>query len=123
MKWATSNIEFYCTRSFKKSCCWGLSDHEAFKVFIAGFINLAVYTDIAVNHVLITSIALNSILTAFAFWNVPNSNIYFGNALISDFTTISTLPLILTILNSFHKTNVAIKDNALVSKKKYYSQW
>ena len=41
----------------------------------AGFIYFAANRDNAVNHILITSIVLNSILTAFDFVNVPNSDI------------------------------------------------
>ena len=42
---------------------------------IAEFIYFAANRDNAVNHILITSIVLNSILTAFDFVNVPNSDI------------------------------------------------
>ena len=41
----------------------------------AGFIYFAANRDNAVNHILITGIVLNSILTAFDFVNVPNSDI------------------------------------------------
>ena len=44
-------------------------------ITIAGFIYFAANRDNAVNHILITSIVLNSILTAFDFVNVPNSDI------------------------------------------------
>ena len=42
---------------------------------LAGFIYFAANRDNAVNHILITGIVLNSILTAFDFVNVPNSDI------------------------------------------------
>ena len=42
---------------------------------IAEFIYFAANRDNAVNHILITGIVLNSILTAFDFVNVPNSDI------------------------------------------------
>ena len=51
-----------------------------FKGVIAGFIYLVANT----------GIVLNSILTASEFWNVPNSNIYFGNAIISEMSLIPT---------------------------------
>ena len=63
---------------------------------IAQFIYFAANTDIAVNYVLINSIVVNSILTAFYFGNVPNTDIYISNAIDSDLTKISTLPLIPT---------------------------
>ena len=45
------------------------------KMTVAEFIYFAANRDNAVNHILITSIVLNSILTAFDFVNVPNSDI------------------------------------------------
>ena len=44
-------------------------------MILAGFIYFAANRDNAVNHILITGIVLNSILTAFDFVNVPNSDI------------------------------------------------
>ena len=60
---------------------------------VAGFIYFATNTDIAVNYVLINSIVVNSILTAFDFGDVPNSDIHFGIDVISDFHKISAFPL------------------------------
>ena len=51
---------------------------------VAQFIYFVAISGIAVNYVLFNSIVLNSILTACNFGNVPNSDIYFGNALITD---------------------------------------
>ena len=45
------------------------------KEILAEFIYFAANRDNAVNHILITGIVLNSILTAFDFVNVPNSDI------------------------------------------------
>ena len=67
-------------------------------MIIAQFIYFVAISGIVVNYVLFNSIVLNSILTAFEFLNVPNSDIYFCNALNSDFTKISTFPLIPTFL-------------------------
>ena len=47
----------------------------SYKDTIAEFIYFAANRDNAVNHILITGIVLNSILTAFDFVNVPNSDI------------------------------------------------
>ena len=46
-----------------------------FALTIAGFIYFAANRDNAVNHILITGIVLNSILTAFDFVNVLKSKI------------------------------------------------
>ena len=48
---------------------------DVIKSILAEFIYFAANRDNAVNHILITSIVLNSILTAFDFVNVPNSDI------------------------------------------------
>ena len=85
---------------------------DIFELTSAGFIYFAANTDNAVKPALNTGIVVNSILTAFEFGNVPNSDIYFNNALISDFTKISTFPLIPTFLKYF--LHVPITDNAVI---------
>ena len=55
-----------------------------FETFLAKFIYLIDNTGIAVNPALNAGIVPYFISTAFEFWNVPNSKIYFNNALISD---------------------------------------
>ena len=52
-----------------------LHEKMHFSITIAEFIYFAANRDNAVNHILITGIVLNSILTAFDFVNVPNSDI------------------------------------------------
>ena len=51
------------------------SSGSKFEPILAEFIYFAANRDNAVNHILITGIVLNSILTAFDFVNVPNSDI------------------------------------------------
>ena len=54
-------------------------------MIVAGFIYFVANTDNVVNPALNTGIVVNSILTAFDFGDVPNSDIHFSNVLINDF--------------------------------------